>query len=120
MGGLRFLWSPKVLIALFLAWALFEGLFSQHSIIKLRHCMQERDKVQEEIAQAELQIAEYREWLDRLDNDPYFVEKMARERLGMVREGEIVYRYEDEPREAPDQGTVRPPIVDETDLEAPE
>ena len=82
--------------------------------------MRERNKVQEEIAQAETQIAEYREWLDRLDNDPYFVEKMARERLGMVREGEIVYRYEDEPKEAVDQGTVRTPIVDEADLEPPE
>ncbi|HOW35518.1 MAG TPA: septum formation initiator family protein [Candidatus Omnitrophota bacterium] len=30
--------------------------------------------------------------INRLENDPIYLEKIARERMGLVREGEVVYR----------------------------
>jgi cell division protein FtsB len=118
-AALRFLLSPKALALAVIAWALFEGLLSQHSLIKLREFRHRRDDLQQQVAQAENQRAEYKKSLERLENDPYFVEKLARERLGLVKEGEIVYRFEEPPPQSSDQGPVRTPIVDEKEPAEP-
>ena len=35
--------------------------------------------------------------VDRLRNDPLYIEKLAREEMGMVREGEIVLKFPSQP-----------------------
>jgi cell division protein FtsB len=46
--------------------------------------------------------AELRNRIARLKTDDEFLEKMAREKLGLVRKGELVYHFED-----PSDATVR-------------
>jgi len=39
-----------------------------------------------------------REEIDRLRNDPAYIEKIAREKLGLAKKGEIIYRFIFEPK----------------------
>lgn len=44
---------------------------------------------------------------ERLKNDPDYFEKMARERLGIIKEGELIYKvvpYGSKPKESPVSG----------------
>jgi hypothetical protein len=45
------------------------------------------------------------------------VEKMARERLGLVRKGELVYRYEEPAGGMLDQGPLTTPVIDELEAQ---
>jgi len=107
------------LIIVVVAWALFEGLLSQHSFIKLSSFRQQTEELRQQVAQAEAERADFKEKLRRLETDPYFLEKLAREKLGLVKEGEILYRYEEPAEEAENRGPVRTPIIDEGEAEEP-
>lgn len=37
--------------------------------------------------------------IERLKNDPFYVEKVAREKMGVVKKGEIVYKIVDEKKD---------------------
>jgi len=61
--------------------------------------------VQREIAAAEREIATLRvqarslaQTIDRLRNDPGYIEKLAREEHGLVREGESVLKFPPKPK----------------------
>ena len=47
-------------------------------------------------AAAEARLAEQQRVLERLRNDPQFVEKKIRERLKYAKPGEFVFRFEDQ------------------------
>tara|TARA_R100000027_G_scaffold67657_1_gene67518 strand:- start:3148 stop:3399 length:252 start_codon:yes stop_codon:yes gene_type:complete len=58
-----------------------------------------REKESDLRAEIEVQKAEYdrqRTYYRRLMNDPEFLEAVVRERLGYVREGEIIFRFPEE------------------------
>ena len=62
-------------------------------------------KVRQEIVAREQELAELRKsldslraWADSLQNDSATLERLARERWGMIRDGEILYRLV-EPRD---------------------
>ncbi|MFH1655075.1 MAG: septum formation initiator family protein [Candidatus Omnitrophota bacterium] len=46
----------------------------------------------DELQQENLTLKEKQELLE---NDPYYLEKVAREKMGVAREGEIIYRIEE-------------------------
>lgn len=61
--------------------------------------------MQREIAGAELEIASLRtqaqslaRMIDQLRNDPAYIEKLAREEHGLVREGETVLKFPPKPK----------------------
>jgi cell division protein FtsB len=61
--------------------------------------------IQREIAGAELEIASLRtqaqslaRMIDQLRNDPAYIEKLAREEHGLVREGETVLKFPPKPK----------------------
>lgn len=47
------------------------------------------------VVDAKKRLAEQQRTLERLKNDPAFVEKVLRQRLGYARPGEYIFRYED-------------------------
>ena len=71
-------------------YALFGGEYSLFELRAARAAV-----VTERVALAELQlrIDSLRAWADSLENDPATLERIARERFGMIREGETLYRF---------------------------
>ena len=58
---------------------------------------QELDRTQEEIASLEQANTALREEIHLLESDPFTLERLARERLGYVKEGETVYQFVESP-----------------------
>lgn len=58
---------------------------------------QELERTQEEITSLEEANAALREAIHRLESDPFALERLARERLGYVKEGETVYQFVESP-----------------------
>lgn len=57
--------------------------------IKVRHLRKEISQVQENIRRLEKENENLRIEIEKLENDPFTIEKKAREKLGMVKEGEL-------------------------------
>ena len=58
----------------------------------------ELHSLEQEIVRLRAQTATLTQTLDRLRNDPLYIEKRAREELGYVREGEIILKFPSQPR----------------------
>ncbi len=58
---------------------------------------QELESTQEEIVSLEHANAALREEIHRLESDPFTLETLARERLGYVKEGDMVYQFVESP-----------------------
>ncbi len=53
-------------------------------------------ELEEKIAKREEKYLGLKEELDALENDPVYLEKIARDDLGMKRSGEVIYKFEDD------------------------
>jgi cell division protein FtsB len=81
-----------VLGVIVLLWVLF---LDSHSVFNRVRWYREADDLREENRRIEARISEVREELGRRSDDKE-VERIAREAYGMRRDGETVYRVEDE------------------------
>ena len=70
----------------------FYVLFGSHGVIQRIRLEQEKDELQLKIKAAEEQNLRLQAEVKALDSDMNAVEKVAREKYGMAREGETVYR----------------------------
>jgi len=112
-GMLRFLRNPKILLAIVALWIVYEGLLSQHSVLNLYKFKQERDQREKALAAAEAKRDSLKLQLQLLESDDFTMEKLAREKMGWAREGEIIYRYEESDPETTGEAPLTPPIIDE-------
>ena len=88
MGRLgRFLLPGLVLLALY--WTFFGG---EYSVWELRRARMELEESRAELAVLREEIDSLRAWADSLRNDPWTLERLAREEHGLVRPGEEVIR----------------------------
>lgn len=68
-------------------------LFGDNGLLEVRrlqHTHQTLLKNNAQVTQENLQM--YRS-VDRLQNDPHFIENLAREELGMIRSNELVFKF---------------------------
>lgn len=95
----RFAWS--VLAAVILA-----GLVAAfYPKVRQFHELQDRhSEMEEEVRLKEELVKHLRDKQERLLNDPRFVEKIAREELGLARPGETVFKFSDDPSTNPAPG----------------
>ena len=98
-----------VLPALLLLAAYYAVFGGEYSIFEVRRARAEVEAARAELAELELRIDSLRARADSLENDPATLERIARERFGMIREGETLYRFaqpradgEDQPDGEPD------------------
>jgi cell division protein FtsB len=66
--------------------------FSNKGVLQRLHIESEKRIMQEKIQQAHQEQLKLQEQSKALDNDPKAIEKVAREKYGMIREGETVYK----------------------------
>jgi len=80
---------PGLLLAA-VYWAVFGGEYSMFELHRTRV-----DLAAERLTLVDLQaqIDSMSAWADSLRNDPLTIERVARERFGMIREGETLYRF---------------------------
>jgi cell division protein FtsB len=85
-------------------------VFSRHGYLRRRELSRENERLRAEMEQLQDENARLREELNRLD-DPEAVEKLAREELGLVKNGETVYRFveKDKNRKPPAEEEEPPP-----------
>jgi cell division protein DivIC len=74
-------------------WALTYLHSSRRELARLRQVEQ---AMQGRLAEAERRLEEQALVLDRLRNDPEFVELAIRRRLGLAKPGEFVFRFEEQ------------------------
>ena len=77
------------LLGLAVYYAVFGG---DYSLLELHKARSEIKAQQTELAQLREEVEHLRARADSLENDSATLERLARERFGMIRDGEILYR----------------------------
>lgn len=72
-------------------------VFGEQGIFRVRRLERDRVMLEEKIATAEKESAELRRRIQALKSGPAPYEKAAREQLGLVRPGEVVYDFRTDP-----------------------
>lgn len=96
------LWGSAIAVIVFF-WVYFPTL-SRYRELKIQE-----ESITDEIESLDEKTRELTEERDLLKNDPGYVEKIIREEMGLVRPGEVVYKFVTEPPKAPEVS----PSVDE-------
>lgn len=78
----------------FLSLSVFAGVFFYRTYGEFLNLKEQEAENRRRLAETELRLLEQRDVLDRLKNDPAFIERMIRDRLGYARSDEVVFRFE--------------------------
>jgi cell division protein FtsB len=101
------LYGWAALIALLLIYA----VVGERGAIHLWRLQGEQGKLDEQNYRLQKDNEALREKIARLRSDNYFLEKIAREELNLVRPGEVIYRFRAPQRATSKSRTVNPPIA---------
>jgi len=86
------------LLGLAAYYALFGGEYSYFELRAARAAAREEAA---QLVERRRQIDSLRAWADSLEVDSATLERLARERFGMLREGEVLYRFTESEDSAP-------------------
>ena len=79
----------------FIAMLLFFGLFGGRSLMQIYHLKEEREKIRIANARLREENQKLAEQIRRMKNNKKEeIERIAREELGLVKKGELVYKFE--------------------------
>jgi cell division protein FtsB len=92
----RLVWIISVFGLLFAAAAGGALYFYSEMNAELQIANAAEQRMLEEVERAERRVAEQARVLDRLRNDPVFIEHTIRQRLNFVRPGEVVFRFRED------------------------
>jgi cell division protein FtsB len=88
-----------IAVSVFLLFSLlFFIIFSEHGLVDLNILKKERDQLTEKnelLSQENLGLSEE---IDRLQNDPKYIENIARQELGMVGRDELILKPQSSPK----------------------
>lgn len=103
-------------ILLFLAFAFLTYRFfaGPYGFVQIHSLWKEKKGLEKESAALQAELIDLEIEKTRLTDDDFYLEKQARERLGMVKEGEKVYRiiHEDGPKPAEEKESAETPPPD--------
>lgn len=94
LGG-RF--TELAIVAMLLLAAYFATFGGEYTVFELNRMEALEVERAAELARAEAEIDSLRQIAGGLKNDPAEIERVARERYGMIKEGEILYRFLEPP-----------------------
>ena len=86
-----------------------EALVGNRGYFALRRARQELAELKAAVDKKQAEVTELRKTVDRLKTDPRAVERIAREKLGFVKPGEITYLLPSEEGRTPGVGLSLPP-----------
>jgi cell division protein DivIC len=94
-----------ILGGVFLAGAAYFALFGgEYGMLELRRIRAERALEEERLAEVRAEVDRLRATVDSLEHDSATIERLARERWGLIKPGERLYRFAD-------QDTARPSVA---------
>jgi len=67
------------------------AVFGNRGVIRIVKAERQKQELQAQLTALQQEQQELREEIDRLKNDKDYWEQLARKKLGMVREGELIY-----------------------------
>jgi cell division protein FtsB len=79
-------------VAVALVACAFFAVFGSRGVMDLRRLQRQQNEAEAVAYSLALKNQKLRDHLDRLEHDDRYLEKIARERLGLIKPGEIVYR----------------------------
>jgi cell division protein FtsB len=68
------------------------AVYGDHGLVDLLRMQHEQRELEHTAFNLQQQNERLRKRVQRLQSDDHYIEKLARERLGLVRKGEIMYR----------------------------
>ncbi len=80
--------------------ALLAAVFGEQGVLKVRHLGAEKEELEGRVAAIEEETRDLRGRVLSMQNEPFLYEKAARERLGLVKQGEVVYDFRFDPLDA--------------------
>ena len=83
--------SGYVIAALYL---LFSLVFSDLGLFKYFSMKSEHDHIKNEITKLDIENKSLREEVTKLKTDPDYIESIARDKLGLVKDGEKIYKFQ--------------------------
>ncbi len=85
----------KVVVGLLVLLILGYTVLGEHGLVRLVRSQKQKNALLEDKQRLESENAELKKEIDRLQNDPDYIERVAREELGMVKKGELVIQFAD-------------------------
>ena len=85
------LWATALLLGVYL----LAIIFGDHGLTGMKAMREELKQIRQENARLEKENMDLYRTINRLKNDPAYIEQVAREELNMVRPDEIVFRFDD-------------------------
>ncbi len=76
-----------VIILMMLGYA----VFGERGVVRIVKAERQKEQLEAELSALQQQQQQLREEIDRLQHDKDYWEQLARKKLGMVREGELIY-----------------------------
>ena len=90
--------TNKLFLILLIAGSLFLSIWGIKSYYSIYQTQKKLRKTEEKLTQMELENEELRDQIDNLANS-FYLEKLAREKLGLAKKGEVVYKILPEDKE---------------------
>ena len=82
----------KLLVWALLLFAGYIAMFGgEYSVLEVRRVRQEQQRLQQQLIELESENDSLENWVQKLEFDSATIERLARERYGMVRPGELLY-----------------------------
>lgn len=91
--------APAWLILIVLLMLAF-AIFGERGVLRTIQANRHRVALQEELQALQQEGQRLREEIGRLRKDRDYWEQLARKKLGMVREGELIYQFDETPGQA--------------------
>jgi cell division protein FtsL len=88
-----------MLSLLFILYFLLSFIFGDMGLISHYRMKKTYQKFEQELDQLSKENERLRKEAEALKTDPHYIERLARERLGLSKEGEIIYQYEENNKE---------------------
>jgi cell division protein FtsB len=85
--------TTKIIFVGVLAVCLFGVVFGDYGLMRIIELRKERARLEEEITAWTMKQRILEERKDKLENDPFTVEKIARERAGLYKPGETIFLF---------------------------
>jgi cell division protein FtsB len=94
LSGIKRRWLSILLIGLILlVW--YFALFGEKGVIKIFQLRQERDRIVADVSRIQEENKMLQEEIRRLREDSHYLESVARKDLGLIKENEILFIFED-------------------------
>jgi cell division protein FtsB len=85
----------RLLLAALCIWLAYQVIASEHGLIKISATKMEIERLEQETLQLASEKKSLDETVKLYQNNPFLLEKALRDQMGLVRDGEVVYRYDE-------------------------